>query len=125
MCLCCTVNTLILYYIPQALTSCPFGQMLQQGVYNFCVNNSDFAHNASYSLLCFKGRVPMAIHLVALYVTISGSVPICMPERRRDNKQHMCFVPCQESFSWMNGSCVIFLQASPPSAPDVTPPQAA
>ena len=59
-----TEGSLDLYYIPQALTSCPFGQMLQQGVYNLCVNSSVFAHNASYYLLCFKGRVPMAIHLV-------------------------------------------------------------
>ena len=45
-----TDDGLNLYYVPQALMYCQFGQMLQQGVNNFCVNNSNIAQNASYSL---------------------------------------------------------------------------
>ena len=45
-----TDDGLNLYYVPQSRMYCRFGQMLQQGVNNFCVNNSNIAQNASYSL---------------------------------------------------------------------------
>ena len=63
-----TDDGLNLYYVPQVLMYCQFGQMLQQGVNNFCVNNSNIAQNAIYSF-CVSRDVQMAIHWRVLLVT--------------------------------------------------------
>ena len=97
------------YYVSQKTTSCPSGQTLQQGVNNFCVNNSAIKNNTNYSPFSFQASCPDGYTLEGtLCYDKAAMYPSVCPVGYGTNGNVCVSSSCEKGYTWVNGSCLMF-----------------